>query len=66
MMNKLKRSSLRFLADEEGPTTVEYAVMLMLIIMAAIGTLQLVGGALNDSFGDSSQQIKAAMDARNI
>ena len=32
-----------FLADETGPTTVEYAVILMLIFLAVIGTVQIIG-----------------------
>ncbi len=33
----------RFLRDEDGPTAVEYSVMLALIIVAAIGAIQLIG-----------------------
>lgn len=34
---------LNFLKDESGPTAVEYAVMLGLIIMAAIASITLFG-----------------------
>jgi len=41
-MNALGRRVLRFLKNEDGPTSVEYAIMMALIIvvcMVAIGTL---------------------------
>ena len=33
----------RFLRDESGPSAVEYAVMLALIVMACVGTVQYIG-----------------------
>ena len=33
----------RFLRDEDGPSAVEYAVMLALIVMACVGTVQYIG-----------------------
>ena len=33
----------RFLRDESGPSAVEYAVMLALIVMACAGTVQFIG-----------------------
>jgi len=37
------RQIARFLRDESGPSAVEYAVMLTLIIMACVGTVQYIG-----------------------
>jgi len=34
---------LRFLASEDGPTAVEYAVMLAMIIMVCVGAVQALG-----------------------
>ncbi len=33
----------RFLVSDEGPTAVEYAVMLALIVLVCIGAIQTVG-----------------------
>jgi pilus assembly protein Flp/PilA len=57
--NLLPRESLRkmaqglaeFLKDESGPTAVEYAVMLALIIVVAIGAVITLGGNVNATFG---------------
>jgi pilus assembly protein Flp/PilA len=46
-----------FLRDESGPTAVEYAVMIGLVITACIAGIQLVGGNTGDSFVDSSSKI---------
>jgi len=45
-MNLLKK----FLASEDGPTAVEYAVMLALIVVVCIGTITAVGTKVNGYF----------------
>lgn len=45
-MNLLKK----FLVSEDGPTAVEYAVMLALIVVVCIGTITAVGTKVNASF----------------
>lgn len=42
----------RFLASEDGPTAVEYAVMLALIIVVCLGTITLLGQAADQRFTD--------------
>ena len=37
------RRVIRFLRDESGPTAVEYAVMLAMIIVAVMGAIGVVG-----------------------
>ena len=49
-MNSLRRRFLRFLRDEEGPTAVEYAVMLALIIVVCIGAITTLGLNANNTF----------------
>ena len=39
-----------FVKSEDGPTATEYAVMLALIIVAAIGSIQLVGDRVSSTF----------------
>ena len=40
----------QFLREEDGPTAVEYAVMLAMILMTAIVAIQSMGSAVNSSF----------------
>mgnify|MGYP002625991058 CR=1 FL=1 len=44
----------RFLACEEGPTAVEYAVMLALIVVVCITAIQAVGQNANTTFDGAS------------
>ena len=55
------RLLLRLLREEDGPTAVEYAVMLALILIACIGAIQVAGQATGASFSNSRDQIAAAM-----
>ena len=50
----------RLLVEEDGPTAVEYAVMLALILMVCVGGVQLLGQATGNSFTDTGNQIAAA------
>lgn len=40
----------RFLMDEDGPTAVEYAVMLALIVVVCIGAITTLGTNSNTTF----------------
>jgi Flp pilus assembly pilin Flp len=42
-MQPLTIHARRFLADEDGPTVCEYAIMLSLIVVAAIAGIRLLG-----------------------
>ena len=50
----------RFLSDESGPTAVEYAVMLALIVVVCIGSVQLMAARTADSFDSSANAIASA------
>lgn len=52
---------LRLLSDESGPTAVEYAVMLALIIGVCIGAVGFFGSTASGSWQDSSDRIGTAM-----
>ncbi len=52
----------RLLLDEDGPTAVEYAVMLALIVIVCIGSISLFGDQTAGSFEDSSNQLDAAIN----
>ncbi len=50
-----------FLIEEDGPTAVEYAVMLALIIGVCAAAVTTLGNAAASSFTDSNDQILNAM-----
>ncbi len=49
-MSSFYRSLLRFLQREDGPTAVEYAVMLALIIVVCVTAIGAVGTNANKVF----------------
>jgi pilus assembly protein Flp/PilA len=51
-------SALRFLKDESGPTAVEYAVMLALIIVVCITAITTLGTNANNTFSYISTEIQ--------
>ena len=62
-MNDLSRKVVRFLLDENGPTTVEYAMMLLLVLLAVLSVITALGQTTADSFQDSSNSIEEAFDS---
>lgn len=57
MKDKLRR----FLQSEDGPTAVEYAVMLAMIVMVCIGSVKLMANRTADSFDDSAGQLAGVL-----
>jgi len=51
-MKDFAKNIKRFLVSEDGPTAVEYAVMLALIIVVCLTAIQAVGNNANAKFGD--------------
>ena len=51
MQNAIARVG-RFLSSEDGPTAVEYAVMLALILVACITIVQSLGGSVSGTFSN--------------
>ena len=49
-MRKLGQHLVKFLKDESGPTAVEYAVMLALIIVVCIAAITALGSNANNTF----------------
>jgi pilus assembly protein Flp/PilA len=49
-MRSLKQQVVNFLVHEDGPTAVEYAVMLALIIVVCIGAITTLGKNANTTF----------------
>ena len=49
-MSAIKKSVWKFIASEDGPTAVEYAVMLALIIVVCLAAVSAVGSNANGKF----------------
>ena len=56
----LWRSCSRFLSSEDGPTAVEYAVMLALIVVVCLVAITSVGTAANTTFTNAAASLGAA------
>ena len=51
-MNKWITRAARFLRDEDGPTAVEYAVMLALIIVVCVTAITALGSNASNTFSN--------------
>jgi pilus assembly protein Flp/PilA len=51
-MRSLAMKVVRFLKKEDGPTAVEYAVMLALIIVVCIAAITTLGSNANNTFSN--------------
>jgi pilus assembly protein Flp/PilA len=51
----------QFLWSEDGPTSVEYAVLLALIAAAVIGAVLSMSNATADSFDNSASQLSGSL-----
>jgi pilus assembly protein Flp/PilA len=59
-MKRLIQKVTRFLKKEDGPTAVEYAVMLALIIVVCLVAITTLGSQANDTFSNVGNKLKAA------
>ena len=57
-MRNLLKTALQFVKAEDGPTAVEYAVMLALIVVVCITAIATVGSNTNSSFSFVGSAIK--------
>lgn len=57
MLSNLRKSVVAFLRNEDGPTAVEYAVMLALIIVVCITAITTLGTNANSTFGTVGAQV---------
>ena len=60
MLNKMYRSVVNFVKAEDGPTAVEYAVMLALIIVVCIAAITALGTNANSTFSAVGSSLKPA------
>jgi pilus assembly protein Flp/PilA len=56
-MNSLTQKVRKFLVAEDGPTAVEYAVMLALIIIVCLTAIQAVGTKASSTFTNVGNQL---------
>ena len=60
---KLLRHIGDFIRREDGPTTVEYAVLLMMIALGIITALQVLGPAAADTYNDTADGMNTVLEA---
>ena len=60
MLSRLHRFAVELLRREDGPTAVEYAVMLALIIVVCIGAITILGQNANTTFSGVGSAIGSA------
>lgn len=59
-MSEIAKRLIRFLTKEDGPTAVEYAVMLALIIVVCLTAIGTLGTQANTTFSHAGVKLKAA------
>jgi pilus assembly protein Flp/PilA len=59
-MRLFTESVRRFLVSEDGPTAIEYAVMLALIIIVCLATISTLGTNANQTFSTISGSLATA------
>jgi pilus assembly protein Flp/PilA len=57
MFSRFAKQVVEFLKQEEGPTAVEYAVMLALIIVVCLIAITALGTSANQTFGNVASAI---------
>ncbi|MBN9122525.1 MAG: Flp family type IVb pilin [Planctomycetes bacterium] len=56
MLGRFTKRVVAFLKEEDGPTAVEYAVMLALIIVVLVAAISNIGGTTSAMYNDLSLQ----------
>ena len=59
-MKSMMKKLVSFLKQEDGPTAVEYAVMLALIIVVCIAAIATLGSNANNTFSNVSTNVGKA------
>lgn len=62
-MKKNIEKVIRFLKCEEGPTAVEYAVMVALIIVVSISAITTLGSKVSSTFSSTASKITTTTTA---
>ena len=59
-MRTIARRVVRFVKTEDGPTAVEYAVMLALVITVCLVAITTLGSQANNTFSTTGNKLRAA------
>jgi len=60
MFSRFSKNFVEFLKAEDGPTAVEYAVMLALIIVVCLVAITALGTSANATFGNVGSAISGS------
>ena len=60
LMDVLCNKIIRFLREEDGPTTVEYAMVILLVFLGLLTAVVSIGEATATSFEESGNAIEGA------
>ena len=52
----------QFLVEDDGPTAVEYMVMVSIIVIVCLMAINTIGQLTGESFSNTSQSISKAVD----
>ena len=59
-MSNVNNRAKRFLADESGPTTTEYAVMLALVLFVVLGAVTGLGSTVTGLFASTDAALSGS------
>jgi pilus assembly protein Flp/PilA len=59
-MSTIAKHLIRFVKKEDGPTAVEYAVMLALVIAVCVTAIGTLGSQVNSTFSITGAKLKIA------
>ena len=62
MLSRYSKKIQRFLRDEDGPTAVEYAILLGLLVLAMAASISYVGLGVRDAHETISTSINEAVN----
>ena len=60
MLRRFRNAVVEFVRNEDGPTAVEYAVMLALIIVVCLGAVSALGAKTSSTFTSVGRTIGAS------
>jgi pilus assembly protein Flp/PilA len=63
MLCQFRKSLVRFLKSEDGPTAVEYAIMLALVILVCFVAIQVLGTNTNSAYNTIGKSLGKAVAA---
>jgi pilus assembly protein Flp/PilA len=59
-MHRLSQMLVRFMKEEDGPTAVEYAVMLALIVVVCLAAISVLGQKASGTFSNAALTMSAS------